>query len=60
MCYALGILSLKEKRSFVSEVASCMLRFKRYPDSDDYLCVARSIVTKYPFFKPATGNPYVS
>lgn len=37
-----------------------MLRFKRYPKSEDYLCVARSIILQYPFFKPTTGQPYVS
>lgn len=53
-------LSSKQKQNFVSEVASCMYRFKRYPDRSDYLCVARSIISQYPFFKPATGDPYVS
>ena len=53
-------VSSKQKKHFISEVASSMLRFKRYPDRDDYLCVARSVISKYPFFKPQNGNPYVS
>lgn len=44
----------------MSEIASCMLRYKRYPDKDDYINVARSIIAKYPFFKPKDGNPCVS
>ncbi len=55
-----GKLSMKEKQAFISEVASSMLRFKRYPDRDDYLCVARAVISKYPFLKPNNGNPYVS
>ena len=57
---ATGKLSSKQKQAFVSEVASCMLRFKRYPSRDDYICVARSVISKYPFFKTNGGNPYVS
>ena len=55
-----GNLTLKQKRIFVSEIASCMLHFKRYPDRDDYLCVAQTILRKYPFFKAKDGNPCVS
>ncbi len=46
-----GNLTLKQKKNFVSEIASCMLRFKRYPDRDYYLCVAQTILRKYPIFK---------
>ncbi len=46
-----GNLTLKQKTNFVSEIASCMLRFNRYPDRDDYLCVAQTILRKYPIFK---------
>ena len=49
-------LSSKEKQRFISEVASAMLRYKRYPSREDYLCVARSIVEKYRFFKSSDGN----
>lgn len=44
----------------MSEIDSCTLRYKRYPDRDDYINVARSIIAKYPFFKPKDGNPCVS
>lgn len=53
-------MSSKEKRRFISEVASAMLRFKRYPTHDDYLCVARSVVKKYPFLKSSDAKPCVS
>lgn len=53
-------LSSREKQRFISEVASAMLRYKRYPSREDYICVARSIVQKYPFFKLSGGKPYVS
>ena len=55
-----GKMSHRQKRAFITEVASSMLRFKRYPTRDDYVCVARSIIKKYPFFKQTTGKPYVS
>ena len=44
-------MSIKDKQSFVSEIASSMLRFKRYPTCDDYLCVAKTVLDKYPFLK---------
>ena len=53
-------LTSKEKQRFISEVASAMLRYKRYPSRDDYLCVARSVVEKYRFFQSSDGKPYVS
>lgn len=56
---ASGKVSAKQKRAFLSEVASSMLRFKRYPDPDDYKCVARAVLAKYPFFKEKQGKPYV-
>lgn len=53
-------LSSSEKRRFISEVASAMLRFKRYPSREDYLCVSRAIVDKYPFIKSIDAKPFVS
>ena len=50
-------MSSREKQRLFSEVASAMLRYKRYPSSDDRYCVARS---KYPFLKSADAKPYVS
>ena len=41
-----GNMAYNEKRGFYSEVASAMLRFKRYPSYDDYMCVAWSITSK--------------
>ena len=55
-----GNMAYNEKRGFYSEVASAMLRFKRYPNHDDYMCVARSITSKYPFLKSKCGKPYVT
>ena len=53
-------LSSKEKQKFISEIASSMLRHKRYPSREDYLCVSRSVLQKYPFFKSSDAKPYVS
>ena len=53
-------MSSKEKQRFISEVASAMLRFKRYPSHEDYLCVARTVMEKYPFLKSSGAKPYVS
>ena len=53
-------MSTKEKQRFISYVASAMLRFKRYPTHDDYLCVARSVVLKYPLIEISDAKPYVS
>ncbi len=55
-----GKLSMKKNQAFISEVASSMLRFKRYLDRDDYFCVARAVISKYPLLKPNNGNPHVS
>lgn len=53
-------MSIKDKQRFVSEIASAMLRFKRYPTRDDYLCVAKTVLDKYPFLKTSDKKPYVS
>lgn len=47
-------------QSFISSVAAAMFTYKRYPSSDDYYNVARSIVDAYPFMKSPTGTPCVS
>ena len=52
-------LSTKEKQRFISEIASAILRFKRYPSREDYLCVARAVTEKYPFLKSSDGKRYV-
>lgn len=53
-------MSSTDKRKFITDVASAMLRFKYYPSHDDYLCVARCITTQYPFMKSSDSKPYVS
>lgn len=53
-------MSSKVKRKFISEVSSAMLCYKRYPTKEDYLCVARTVVQAYPFFKSCDAKPYVS
>lgn len=55
-----GKMSAKEKSNFFDDVASSMLRYKKYPSNEDYLCVARSIVSKYRFLKAPGTKPYVS
>ena len=48
-------ITKKEKQFFISEIASSMLRYKCYPDREDY-----TIINEYPFLKPSSGNSYVS
>ena len=55
-----GKMTTRERQKFLTEVASAMLRYKRYPSSEDRYCVARSIVDKYPFLKSKDAKPYVS
>ena len=53
-------LSYRHKQRFYTDIASSMLRYKRYPSKDDYVAVGRSIIAKYPFLKVPCGKPYVS
>ena len=55
-----GQLPRKERRIFLSGIASSMLRFKRYPTRDDYISVCCAICRAYPFLKATSGRPYVS
>lgn len=57
---ATGQLTKEVRSSFLSAVASSMLVFKRFPSRDDYVCVARTIIKKYPFLSSPAGTPYVS
>ena len=57
---ASGRMTLETNRFFLSTVAGAMFTHKLYPTSDDYMNVARSICSKYPFMKSPTGKPYVS
>lgn len=52
-------LPTRERRAFLSDVASSMLRFKRYPTRDDYITVCSTIYRTYPFLKAPSGKPYV-
>ena len=45
---------------FLSDIASSMLRFKRYPSRDDYVLVSCAVIQAYPFLKATSGRPYVS
>lgn len=46
--------------AFLSSIASSMLLYKQYPTHDDYVCVGRSVIEKYPFMASPAGTPYVS
>ena len=54
-----GKMTLDTNKAFLSTVAACMFSYKKYPTSDDYNNVARTIVQKYPFMKSPIGKPYV-
>ena len=45
---------------FLSHIASSMLRYKRYPNRDDYVSVSCAVIQAYPFLKATAGRPYVS
>uniref|UniRef100_A0A1X7STT4 Uncharacterized protein n=1 Tax=Amphimedon queenslandica TaxID=400682 RepID=A0A1X7STT4_AMPQE len=55
----IGKMSFKS-RVFMSDTASSMLAFKKYPTRDDYANVARTVLKEYPFLKsaPGSGTPY--
>ena len=55
-----GKMPIKQRRLFLSDIASSMLRYKRYPTRDDYILVACTVIKTYPFMKGTTGRPYVS
>ena len=45
---------------FLSDIASAMLRYKRYPSRDEYVSVSCAVIQAYPFLKSTSGRPYVS
>ena len=53
-------LSDHARKAFINKVASAMLFYKRYPTSEDYTNVGRSVIQKYPFLKSPFGTPAVS
>jgi len=46
---ASGRLTKKERQTFITDIASCMLRYKRYPMKEDYINVVQAIIGKYSF-----------
>jgi len=52
-------MTTETRSCFILAVASAMLRYKRYPSRDDYVCVARAVLSQYPFLKSPTGTPHV-
>ena len=60
LALASGKMTFDTTAAFLSSIAAAMLVFKRYPTPDDYTCVGRSIIAKYPFFSSPAGTPYVN
>ena len=58
-CLKSGSMTQQTKRAFFTAVAGAMLTFKRYPSSQDYHCVYRSIIAKYPFLEATAGSQEV-
>ena len=56
-----GQMTRTTRAGFMSSVAAAMFAYKRFPTRDDYVSVARQIVTMYPFLGSSKlGNKYVS
>ncbi len=55
-----GKMNRQTKSAFFSSIASAILQYKKYPTKEDYVCVGRTIIVKYPFLKSPAGSPYVS
>ena len=57
-----GKMSMSTRSHFLSAVASAIFAFKMYPTREDYNCVGRTIVNKYPFLRAPSGagSPHVS
>ena len=52
-------MTTETQSCFILAVVSAMLRYKRYPSRDDYVCIARAVLSQYPFLKSPTGTPHV-
>ena len=48
-------MSISNRRHFLSSIASAVFAFEKYPSREDYNCVARTIISHYPFLKAPTG-----
>ena len=60
-CLANKKMTKSARAAFFSLVAALMFQFKRYPIRDDYVCVAKQIVSSYPFLgSHGLGTTYVS
>ena len=55
-----GKMTFETMSTFLTALANAMLVYKLYPSSDDYICVGRSVIAKYPFMSSPAGTPYVS
>ena len=40
-------MTTETRSCFILAVASAMLRYKRYPSRDDYVCIAHAVLTDY-------------
>lgn len=56
----LGKINQQTKAAFYSAVGSTIFSYKRYPSASEYIAVARSITSKYPFLKSPVGSTHVS
>ena len=54
------VMPIKERRMFLSNITSAMLRYKRYPSREDYGTVACAVIIAYPSLKGTSGRPYAS
>ena len=54
-----GKMNYQTKAAFYSSVASTIFNSKKYPSSPDYIAVAHSITSKYPFLKSPVGSTHV-
>jgi len=57
---ATGRMTSETDRQFLSDIASSIFKYKKYPTKEDLIDVANCIIAKYPFMKAAKGKPYVS
>ena len=56
----MGVLSVRARTAFFSQVAGAIFNRKSYPTKEEYNHVGQLIVTKYPFLRSQEGSGYVS
>ena len=54
-----GKMTRDTNRKFISAIASSILAYKKYPSSEDYINVGRTVLKKYPFLRSPQGTPQV-